>query len=101
MACCTRSLLALPKPSKDAPASSVHAVFTPSYKLDNVGRRELNRRGRTGNDSVGAKLRKELKVMFEELFRRFPDIQLDGPAVRLRSNFINGIKRLPVSLTGA
>ncbi|MCA1645955.1 MAG: cytochrome P450 [Chloroflexi bacterium] len=45
--------------------------------------------------------RKEIKVMFEELFRRFPDIQLDGPAQRLRSNFINGIKRLPVRLTPA
>jgi cytochrome P450 len=42
--------------------------------------------------------KKEIKVMFEELFRRFPDIQLDGPPVRLRSNFINGIKRLPVRL---
>jgi cytochrome P450 len=42
--------------------------------------------------------RKEIKVMFEELLRRFPDIQLDGPPVRLRSNFINGIKRLPVRL---
>ena len=43
--------------------------------------------------------KKEIKVMFEELFRRFPDIQLDGPPVRLRSNFINGVKRLPVRLT--
>ena len=43
--------------------------------------------------------RKEIKVMFEELFRRFPNIQLDGPPERLRSNFINGIKRMPVSLT--
>jgi cytochrome P450 len=43
--------------------------------------------------------RKEIKVMFEELFRRYPDIQLAGPPARLRSNFINGIKRLPVVLT--
>jgi cytochrome P450 len=43
--------------------------------------------------------RKELKVMFEELFRRFPDIEVDGPAERLRSNFINGIKHLPVKFT--
>jgi cytochrome P450 len=43
--------------------------------------------------------RKELKVMFEELFRRFPDIEVDGPAERLRSNFINGIKHLPVRYT--
>jgi cytochrome P450 len=45
--------------------------------------------------------RKEIKVIFEELFRRFPDIQLDGPPDRLRSNFINGIKRLPVRYTAA
>jgi cytochrome P450 len=42
--------------------------------------------------------RKEIKVMFEELFRRYPDIQLAGPPERLRSNFINGIKHLPVVL---
>jgi cytochrome P450 len=42
--------------------------------------------------------KKEMKVMFEELFRRFPDIQLAGPPARLRSNFINGIKRMPVAL---
>lgn len=45
--------------------------------------------------------RKELKVMFEELFRRFPNIELDGPPERLRSNFINGIKHLPVRYTPA
>jgi cytochrome P450 len=39
-----------------------------------------------------------MKVMFEELFRRFPDIQMDGAPERLRSNFINGIKRMPVKL---
>jgi cytochrome P450 len=43
--------------------------------------------------------RKELKVMFEELFRRFPDIDLAGSPERLRSNFINGIKHLPVKFT--
>ena len=36
--------------------------------------------------------------MFEELLRRFPAIELDGPPERLRSNFINGIKRMPVRL---
>lgn len=40
--------------------------------------------------------RKELKVMFEELYRRFPDIEVAGPPERLRSNFINGVKHLPV-----
>jgi cytochrome P450 len=40
--------------------------------------------------------RKEIRVMFEELFARFPDIRVDGSPDRLRSNFINGIKHLPV-----
>ena len=43
--------------------------------------------------------RLELKVLFEELFRRFPDIQLAGAAERLRSTFIAGIKHLPVTYT--
>jgi cytochrome P450 len=42
--------------------------------------------------------KKEIRVMFEELFARYPDIQLAGEPARLRSNFINGIKRLPVTL---
>ncbi|WP_204017845.1 cytochrome P450 [Sphaerimonospora thailandensis] len=40
----------------------------------------------------------ELKVLFEVLAERFPDIRQTGAATRLRSNFINGIKTLPVSL---
>lgn len=44
--------------------------------------------------------RLELRVMFEELFTRFPNVQLNGPAERLKSTFIGGIKHLPVSLNG-
>ncbi len=66
--------------------------------------------GRTPNDHLafgigehfclGAGLaRLELRVMFEELLRRLPDIELAGPAERLRSNFIGGIKHLPVRFT--
>lgn len=40
--------------------------------------------------------RKELKVMFEELFARYPNIETSGPPVRLRSNIVSGIKHLPV-----
>ncbi len=40
--------------------------------------------------------RLELKVMFEELFSRYPDVELAGPPERLRSTFIGGIKHLPV-----
>jgi cholest-4-en-3-one 26-monooxygenase len=37
--------------------------------------------------------------MFERLLDRMPDIRLDGDVQRLRSNFINGIKHLPVAFT--
>ena len=43
--------------------------------------------------------KKEIKVMFEELFRRFPDIEVSAPPERLLSNFLNGIKHLPVTYT--
>jgi cholest-4-en-3-one 26-monooxygenase len=48
---------------------------------------------------LGASLaRQEIRALFEELLARFPDIEQTGPAERLRSNFIRGIKRLPVRL---
>lgn len=40
--------------------------------------------------------RLELNVMFEELLRRLPDIELAGEPRRVRSNFINAIKYMPV-----
>ena len=43
--------------------------------------------------------RLELRVMFEELLRRLPDIAQAGPAERLMSTFIGGIKHLPVRYT--
>jgi cholest-4-en-3-one 26-monooxygenase len=43
--------------------------------------------------------RLEIKVMFEELLARMPDIELDGNVRRLRSNFINGVKEIPVRYT--
>jgi cytochrome P450 len=46
---------------------------------------------------LGAHLaRLEIKVAFEELLGRGVDFELAGPVDRLRSNFGNGIKRLPV-----
>ena len=45
---------------------------------------------------LGAHLaRREITVMFRELFRTLPDIRATAPPDRLRSNFINGIKHLP------
>jgi cholest-4-en-3-one 26-monooxygenase len=47
---------------------------------------------------LGANLaRLEIRVMFEEVLRRMPEMVQAGTVSRLRSNFINGIKHLPVS----
>jgi cholest-4-en-3-one 26-monooxygenase len=43
--------------------------------------------------------RLELTVLFELLLDRMPDIRQAGEARRLRSNFINGIKEMPVRFT--
>jgi cholest-4-en-3-one 26-monooxygenase len=51
---------------------------------------------------LGANLaRAEIKVMLSELLRRMETIELAGPVRRLRSNFINGIKEMPVTFTPA
>ncbi|WP_433223675.1 cytochrome P450 [Microtetraspora malaysiensis] len=43
--------------------------------------------------------RLEIRVMFEELLPRLADIKLAGDIRRVRSNFVNGIKELPVTVT--
>jgi cytochrome P450 len=51
---------------------------------------------------LGAHLaRREIAVTFEELFRQLPDLEVIGEPDRLRSSFVNGLKRLPARLTGA
>jgi cholest-4-en-3-one 26-monooxygenase len=48
---------------------------------------------------LGASLaRLEIRVLFEELARRAPRVERADDRQRLRSNFINGIKHLPVAL---
>jgi cytochrome P450 len=55
-----------------------------------------------GHFCLGASLaRAEMRILFEELFDRLPDIRVSGEPERLRSNFINGIKHLPVRFTPA
>ncbi len=43
--------------------------------------------------------RLEIRVMFEEILKRMPDIEQGGNVRRLRSNFINGFKEIPVKFT--
>jgi len=66
--------------------------------------------GRTPNDHLGFGIgphfclgaflaRLEMRVFFEELLPRLPDMELDGPIERLQSNFQSGIKHMPVVFT--
>jgi cytochrome P450 len=49
---------------------------------------------------LGANLaRQEIKIMFQELFKYLPDIEMAGEPQRLQSNFINGIKHLTAKFT--
>lgn len=67
--------------------------------------------GRTPNDHLtfggggvhyclGANLaRAEARAMMRQLVDRLPDIHLAGPVDRLHSDFVHGIKRMPVAFT--
>jgi cytochrome P450 len=57
--------------------------------------------GRNGpHFCIGAWLaRLELRIMLEELLHRTSEMEIVGPIERLRSNFISGIKHLPVRVT--
>ena len=50
---------------------------------------------------LGANLaRAQIKVMLREFLRRYPDVEASGEHRRMRSDFVNGIKYLPVRLNG-
>src|SRR5262249_29401808 len=74
-------------------ANRDEAVFADPYRFDVA--RDPNEHSAFGigeHFCLGAGFaRKEVRVMFEELFRRFPNIEVTGPPERLRSTFINGV----------
>lgn len=79
-------------------------VFADPYTLDLT---------RTPNDHVtfgkggphfclgSALARMEITLMFEALLPRIASIELAGEVTRVRSNFVNGIKKFPVKVTRA
>lgn len=84
-------------------------LWYPSANRDEAVFREPDRFDpeRTPNDHLafgigehfclGASLaRMELRLLLGELVARLPDLELDGPVRRLRSNFVNGVKAMPV-----
>ncbi|MFT5696358.1 MAG: cytochrome P450, partial [Myxococcota bacterium] len=42
--------------------------------------------------------RMEMRLTLIELLKRYPNFNLIGPPERIHSNFISGIKRMPMSL---
>ncbi len=80
------------------------AAFADPYRFD-VTRDPNEHLGFGGGGPhfcLGANLaRREIGVMFEELFRRLPDIEISGPPDMLLSAFIHGIKRMPCRFTPA
>ena len=87
-----------------ASANRDAAVFDDPFRFDltRTPNDHLGFGGPGPHFCLGAHLaRREITVMFRELLRRMPDLRAAGEPVRLRSNFINGIKHLPASWTPA
>ena len=83
-------------------ANRDEAVFTEPYRFD-VARDpnpQLAFSGGGPHFCLGAHLaRLELRVMFEELFARLPDLELAGEPQVMHSMFFNGVKSMPVAFT--
>lgn len=55
--------------------------------------------GKGPHTCMGANLaRFEMRIMFETLLPRIAEIQQTGDIVRLRSNFVNGVKKFPLRI---
>jgi len=87
-----------------ASANRDDAVFDDPFRFD-LARTPNDHLGFGGpgpHFCLGAHLaRREITVMFRELFQRMPDLRVAGEPARLQSNFINGIKHLPAEWTPA
>ena len=75
------------------------AMFADPYRFDvtrtNIGHLTFGK----GSPHVclgNALARMEIRLMFTELIPRLASIELNGEVTRVRSNFINGIKKFPV-----
>ncbi|MDQ2729827.1 MAG: cytochrome P450, partial [Actinomycetota bacterium] len=83
-------------------ANRDEAVFADPYRFDveRSDNRHVGFGGHGPHFCLGAHLaRREITVMYRELFAALPDIVAAGEPERLQSMFINGIKRLPAEFT--
>jgi cytochrome P450 len=87
-----------------AAANRDPAVFDDPYRFD-VTRRHVDHVtfGKGGPHFClgNALARMEIRLMFGELVPRLAGARHAGPVTRVRSNFVNGIKTFPVSVTTA
>jgi cytochrome P450 len=78
------------------------SAFDAPYRFD-VARKPNEHVGFGGpgpHYCLGANLaRREIRLMFREICRRLPDLEITGPPEMLRSNFIHGIKHMPCAFT--
>jgi cytochrome P450 len=77
------------------------AIFADPYRFD--VRRDPNEHVGFGGGPhfcLGANLaRREITIMFREIFRKLPDLEIAGEPERLLSAFIHGIKHMPCRFT--
>ena len=104
-------LLARHRPSKFKYAGDTVCMFYPSANRDEAHFADPYRFDitRTPNEylsfgygqhlCIGWRLAEiQLTILLEEMLQRFPDIHVTGNVERLRSNFLNSIKRMDVAL---
>lgn len=83
-----------------ASANRDEEVFADPYRFD-VTRAPNDHIafGKGAHFCLGSALaRLEMRIMFEELLPRLADVRLAGGIRRVRSNFVNGIKEMPVTV---
>ncbi len=83
-------------------ANRDEAVFEAPHRFDvtRAPNEHVGFGGPGAHYCLGANLaRREITVIFRELLRRLPDLEIPGEPERLQSNFIHGIKRMPWAFT--
>jgi cytochrome P450 len=83
-------------------ANRDESVFSDPFRFDvlRAPNEHVGFGGPGPHHCLGANLaRREMRVIFREIFRRLPDLEITGPPDMLRSNFIHGIKRMPCAWT--